>query len=185
MTVLMDLQSLPPAARELLQSDAAALRQRWEACQDAAVLEAAIQQYKEALAVVLHECRRLGASEGVPFERPGRLGGLGCCGMPLWLPTMRSGHRGLAAAAAPPPPGGSWRPPKPSCSPALATLARAGVDPLGGDDSTSGGGAEEAVEGQEGIEGVDWRYGSVDELDPTEWQVGGVGASVFCIEVIS
>lgn len=61
MTVPMDLQSLPPAARELLQTDAAALRERWEACQDAAALEAAIRQYKEALAAVLEECRRLGA----------------------------------------------------------------------------------------------------------------------------
>lgn len=42
---------------------------------------------------------------------------------------------------------------------------------LSEDRHNSSGGAEEAGEGQEGIEGVDWRYGSVEELDPSEWQV--------------
>lgn len=37
------------------------------------------------------------------------------------------------------------------------------------DDDDVGEAAD--AEGQEGIEGVDWRYGSVDELDAREWQV--------------
>lgn len=52
-----------------------------------------------------------------------------------------------------------------TAAPALRTLP--GVDP--GEDDAAGG---EEAEGQEGIEGVDWRYGSVEELDPAEWQVG-------------
>ncbi|PRW55917.1 N6-adenosine-methyltransferase 70 kDa subunit [Chlorella sorokiniana] len=54
------MDSLPAAARELLQCDGAALRRRWEGCQDAAALEAAIRQYREALEAVLEECKRLG-----------------------------------------------------------------------------------------------------------------------------
>ena len=34
------------------------------------------------------------------------------------------------------------------------------------------GDAADDAEGQEGVEGLDWRYGSVEELDPSEWQVG-------------
>ena len=109
MTVLMDLQSLPPAARELLQTDAAALRQRWEACKDAAVLETAIQQYKDALQAVLEECRRLGEEAGVPFERPGRLGGLGCSVMPARRLPVRSSHRGPPAVGSQPGAAAAWR----------------------------------------------------------------------------
>lgn len=61
MTVLLGIMDfLPPSARELLQLDGAELRRRWEGCQDAAALEAAIIQYKDALEAVLQECKRLG-----------------------------------------------------------------------------------------------------------------------------
>lgn len=61
MTVLLGfMDALPPSARELLQLDGAELRRRWEGCQDAAALEAAITQYKEALEAVLQACKRLG-----------------------------------------------------------------------------------------------------------------------------
>lgn len=59
----------------------------------------------------------------------------------------------------------------PACPPCALLLIPPGVE-FPEDGGTSGGGAEEAGEGQEGIEGVDWRYGSVAELDPSEWQVG-------------
>lgn len=47
-----------------------------------------------------------------------------------------------------------------------SALLHPGVGP--GEDDAAGG---EEAEGQEGVEGVDWRYGSVEELDPAEWQV--------------
>lgn len=79
MTAAMSvMDSLPAAARELLQCDGAALRRRWESCQDAAALEAAIEQYKEALEAVLRECKRLGERGGVPFQRPARCVGQEC-----------------------------------------------------------------------------------------------------------
>lgn len=78
----------------------------------------------------------------------------------------------------PPLPGGSCRhfaaaTRKPSCRLCTVSPARSwdpGVE-LSEDQHTSSSRAEEAGEGQEGIEGVDWRYGSVEELDPSEWQV--------------
>ncbi|EFN58866.1 hypothetical protein CHLNCDRAFT_50385 [Chlorella variabilis] len=95
MPAVLDLPQLPSVQR-LLQAEASALRQTWEAS-DAAALEAEIQKYKAALSDVLEELKRLGVDTG----------------------------------------------------------------------------EEEAgdAEGQEGVEGVDWRYGSVEELDPSEWQV--------------
>ena len=53
---------------------------------------------------------------------------------------------------------GSPPPPPPPTRPVAGTRYGAGEE--GGD-----------VEGQEGQEGVDWRYGSVDDLDPSEWHV--------------
>ncbi|KAL4457611.1 hypothetical protein ABPG75_012476 [Micractinium tetrahymenae] len=55
---------------------------------------------------------------------------------------------------------------KAALSQVLEGLKRLGVEP--GEDEAADG---EEAEGQEGIEGVDWRYGSVEELDPAEWQV--------------
>ena len=64
-----------------------------------------------------------------------------------------------AAAARP---AGSARNPQTT---ACHLLATAGVD------TEEEGEAADDAEGQEGVEGLDWRYGSVEELDPTEWQV--------------
>ncbi|KAI3436598.1 hypothetical protein D9Q98_006015 [Chlorella vulgaris] len=55
---------------------------------------------------------------------------------------------------------------KAALSDVLDELQRLGA---GVDDDDVGEAAD--AEGQEGIEGVDWRYGSVDELDAREWQV--------------
>lgn len=59
---LVDLPSLP-AVQELLRQEASALRVRWEAS-SAEELEAAIAQYKAALAQVLDEFKRLGERRG-------------------------------------------------------------------------------------------------------------------------
>ncbi len=86
--------------------------------------------------------------------------------MPL-PPTAAAAWRQLLPFFLPPP----AQPELPACPPCDLLAHAPGVE-FPDDDGTSGGGAEEAGEGQEGIEGVDWRYGSVAELDPSEWQVG-------------
>lgn len=64
----------------------------------------------------------------------------------------------------------------PSCLHGHPSSFYAGLEHAADDGTSGGGGGEEAGEGQEGIEGVDWRYGSVEELDPSEWQVGATNA---------
>jgi hypothetical protein len=72
-------------------------------------------------------------------------------------------------------PGVRFSPPAaPSCQSSTCCLLGWPRLPAGvnaGDDEVAEAGD---VEGQEGIEGVDWRYGSVEELDPSEWQVQGL-----------
>lgn len=80
MPAVLDLPQLPSVQR-LLQAEASALRQTWEAS-DAAALEAEIQKYKAALSDVLEELKRLGGA--LAFERQCQtdrswLGGSGRC----------------------------------------------------------------------------------------------------------